>query len=154
MPQEVPSDSRSSSPSTIGEDLTIEGNVSSTGELHINGRIKGDVSCAAAILGETSAIEGNVAAEEVMICGRLVGSIRGRRVMLQSTAHVEGDILHQDLAMEQGAYFDGRSRRSKDALSATDLTPELAVEKPKEEHGDGRKSTSNFVRTLQQSDSS
>jgi cytoskeletal protein CcmA (bactofilin family) len=100
--------------------LTIKGNVSSTGELHINGRIKGDVSCAAAILGETSAIEGNVAAEEAAICGRLVGSM-GRRVMLQSTAHVEGDILHQDLAMEQGAYFDGRSRRSKDALSATDL---------------------------------
>ena len=54
MPQEVPSDFQClSSPSTIGEDLTIEGNVSSTGELHINGRIKGDVSCAAAILGES-----------------------------------------------------------------------------------------------------
>ena len=40
-----------------------------------------------------------------------------RRVMLQSTAHVEGDLLHQDLAMEQGAYFQGESRRAEDPLA-------------------------------------
>jgi len=38
--------------------------------------------------------------------------------MLQSTAHVEGDLLHQDLAMEQGAYFQGESRRAEDPLAA------------------------------------
>jgi hypothetical protein len=31
-------------------------------------------------------------------------------------SHVEGDIYHQSLALEQGAYFEGRSRRSDDPM--------------------------------------
>jgi hypothetical protein len=33
----------------------------------------------------------------------------GGRVFLKSQAHVVGDIHHQSLAMERGAFFDGRS---------------------------------------------
>ena len=43
-----------------------------------------------------------------------MGSIRSKRVMLQSQSRVEGDIYHQSLAIEQGAYFEGKSRRSDD----------------------------------------
>jgi cytoskeletal protein CcmA (bactofilin family) len=43
-----------------------------------------------------------------------MGSVRGKRVMLQSSSHVEGDIFHQALAIEQGAFFEGKSRRSDD----------------------------------------
>ena len=77
--------------------------VTSKGELHIDGRIQGDVRCCSVVLGENSEIEGNVTAEDVVIGGRLIGSARALRVMLQSTAHVEGDLLHKDLAMERGA---------------------------------------------------
>jgi cytoskeletal protein CcmA (bactofilin family) len=47
----------------------------------------------------------------------VVGSIRGLRVTLQAQSHVEGDIFHQSLAIEQGAYFEGKSRRSDDPLA-------------------------------------
>jgi cytoskeletal protein CcmA (bactofilin family) len=76
----------------------------------------GDVHCASLVLGENSEIEGNVVAEDVVIRGRLIGSVRGVRVILQSTCHVEGDLLHTSLAMEQGAYFEGKSRRAEDPL--------------------------------------
>ena len=46
--------------------------------------------------------------------GHVMGSIRGKRVMLQATSHVEGDVFHQALAIEQGAFFEGKSRRSED----------------------------------------
>jgi cytoskeletal protein CcmA (bactofilin family) len=46
-----------------------------------------------------------------------VGSVRGLRVTLQAQSHVEGDIFHQSLAIEQGAYFEGKSRRSDDPLA-------------------------------------
>ena len=95
------------------EDLTITGDVTSKGELRIDGRVQGNVHCLSLILGENSEIKGDVKAEDVLIGGRLIGSVRGRRVILQSTAHVEGDLLHKDLAMEQGAYFQGESRRSR-----------------------------------------
>ena len=88
-------ESRSLSISTISEDLTITGNVESKGELHLNGRVQGDVRCVALVLGENAQLEGNVVAEDVMIRGRLIGSVRALKVMLQSTAHVEGNLVHK-----------------------------------------------------------
>jgi cytoskeletal protein CcmA (bactofilin family) len=35
--------------------------------------------------------------------------IQGGSVMLKSGAHVVGDLHHQSLAIESGAFFDGRS---------------------------------------------
>jgi len=152
MPQEFASESRTSA-STIGEDLTINGNVSSTGELHINGRVKGDVHCASVVLAENSEIRGNVTAEDVMIRGRLIGSVRGRRVILQSTAHVEGDVLHKDLAMEQGAHFEGESRRSEDPLSPPREQPQRqSAEKSKRDHGEGLTDKSSSLRAHTTSD--
>jgi len=105
--------------STIGEDLTITGNVSSKGAIHLEGRIVGDVDCVSLVLGENSQLEGNVVAEKVLIRGRLVGSVRAPEVTLQATSHVEGDLLHQSLAIEQGAFFEGKSRRSEEPISRT-----------------------------------
>ena len=36
--------------------------------------------------------------------------------MLQAQSHIEGDIIHQSLAIVQGAYFEGKSRRSDNPL--------------------------------------
>ena len=102
-------DSSPLSISTIGEDLTITGNVTSKGELHLNGRVQGDVHCVALVLGENAQLEGSVVAEDVMVRGRLIGSVRALRVMLQSTAHVEGNLFHKSLSLEQGTHFEGES---------------------------------------------
>ena len=117
-------DSSRGSISTIGEDLTITGDVTSKGELHVNGRVQPDVHCIAPVLGENAQLEGGVVAEDVMVRGRLIGSVRALRVMLQSTSHVEGDLTHQSLAMEQGAHFEGKSRRSEDPLSTSKIPAE------------------------------
>jgi cytoskeletal protein CcmA (bactofilin family) len=143
MSQQVDTNTLShpSEASTIGEDLTITGDVTSKGELRIDGRVQGNVHCLSLILGENSEIKGDVKAEEVLIRGRLIGSVRGRRVMLQSTAHVEGDLLHQDLAMEQGAYFQGESRRAEGPLAAAQLEQKQKVPaaEPQQEPCGGQK---------------
>ena len=104
-------------PSIIGEDLTIIGNVTSKGEIQVDGEIQGDIHCGSLLLGDRSQVVGSVIAEDVVVRGRVVGSIRGLRVTLQAQSHVEGDIFHQSLAIEQGAYFEGKSRRSDDPLA-------------------------------------
>lgn len=109
--------------STIGEELTITGNVSSTGELHINGKIQGDVQCIALVLGENAQLDGDVVAEDVIVRGRLTGSVRALRVMLQSQSHVEGNLFYKSLSIEQGTYFKGESRPSEDPLSASSAVP-------------------------------
>jgi cytoskeletal protein CcmA (bactofilin family) len=108
--------SRKLGDSTIGEDLKITGNVSSKGEIHLDGEVNGDVSCVALVLGESAKLEGNVIAEDVVVRGRLTGSIRALRVTLQAMCHVEGDIYHQSIALEQGAFFEGRSCRTEDPM--------------------------------------
>ena len=104
-------------PSVIGPDLTIMGNLISSGEVQVDGEVQGDLHGTHIVIGEKARITGGVNAEEVVVRGHVMGSIRGRKVMLQSSSHVEGDVHHESLAIEQGAYFEGKSRRSDDPLS-------------------------------------
>jgi cytoskeletal protein CcmA (bactofilin family) len=104
-------------PSIIGEDLTIKGNVTSKGEIQVDGEIEGDIRCSSLLLGDKSQVRGGVAAEDVIVRGHIAGSITGLRITLQAQSHVEGDIVAQSLAIEQGAYFEGKSRRSDNPLA-------------------------------------
>jgi cytoskeletal protein CcmA (bactofilin family) len=105
-------------PSIIGEDLTVTGNVLSKGEVQVDGQIQGDVHCSSLIVGEKAEITGGIVASDVVVRGQVMGSIRGERVTLQSSSHVEGDIFHMSLAIEQGAFFEGKSRRAEDPIAS------------------------------------
>ena len=145
--------SSKSGTSTIGEELTITGNVTSTGELNLEGNVQGDVHCVSLVLGENSQLEGSVIAEEVMIRGRLIGSVRALRVTLQSNSHVEGDLVHQSLAIEQGAYFEGKSRHSDNPLSTSPeergaSKPHLVAERAEQQRD---KPATGFVRSVAES---
>ena len=100
----------------IGPDLTIVGNLVSRGEVQVDGEVQGDLHGTNIVVGERARITGSVIAEEIIVRGHVMGSVRGKRVMLQSSSHVEGDIYHSSLAIEQGAFFEGKSRRSEDPL--------------------------------------
>lgn len=103
-----------SAPSVIGPDLTIMGNLISRGEVQVDGEVQGDIHGTNVLIGERARITGGIVAEEIVVRGHVMGSIRGKKVMLQAASHVEGDIFHQSLSIEQGAFFEGKSRRSDD----------------------------------------
>lgn len=111
-------------PSIIGADLTITGNVISKGEVQVDGSIQGDLHCASLIIGEKAEINGVVVAEDVVVRGQVTGSIHGVRVTLQASSQVNGDITHQSLAIEQGAFFEGKSRRADDPIGSA---PKLEI---------------------------
>ena len=121
-PMGVVRSSDRNAPSVIGPDLTIHGNLVSKGEVQIDGEVQGDIHGTYVVIGEKARITGGIIAEEVVVRGHVMGSLRGKRVMLQSSSHVEGDVFHQALAIEQGAFFEGKSRRSED--------PTAGAEKP------------------------
>jgi cytoskeletal protein CcmA (bactofilin family) len=103
--------------SVIGNDLKIIGQglkIISQGTLQVDGQVEGDVAGAEVIIGEQGNVTGTVAAARVIVRGTISGVIRGVTVTLQSSSHVEGDIHHMSLAIEQGAEFDGRCRRPAD----------------------------------------
>ena len=103
-----------SGPTVIGADLLITGNLISRGEVQVEGEVQGDIHAQHIVVGDKARITGGIVAEEIVVRGHVMGSVRGKRVMLQSSSHVEGDIFHQALAIEQGAFFEGKSRRSDD----------------------------------------
>jgi len=119
--------------SVIGSDVTIKGDVSATADLHVDGRIEGDISCASLVQGETSAIEGSIEAESARLAGQLTGSIRARELVILRSARIEGDVHYDALTIEQGAQVDGRfSHREpgKPALKPG-KAPETGDEEPK-----------------------
>ena len=145
-------DSSSPSVSTIGEDLTITGNVTSKGELHLDGQVQGDVHCVALVLGENAQLEGSVVAEDVMVRGRLIGSVRALRVTLEASSHVQGDLFHKSLSIEQGTHFEGESRPSDDPLPI----PETHAAKPQQDHNGPevvkqRERANGFIKSLPES---
>jgi cytoskeletal protein CcmA (bactofilin family) len=106
-----------SNSSVIGADLVIHGSLTSKGEVQIEGEVQGDIHATHVVLGERARVTGGIIAEECVIRGHLLGTIRSRRVILQGTSHVEGDVYHQTMAIEQGAFFEGKSRRTDDPLA-------------------------------------
>jgi cytoskeletal protein CcmA (bactofilin family) len=111
---------RSSAPSIISSDLVVQGTLSSSGDVQIDGRVEGDVHSAGLVIGEKAHIEGEVFAEDVTVRGHVQGSIRARKVLLCSTCHVEGNILHEAFAVEAGAFFEGNCRHSDNPLAEED----------------------------------
>jgi cytoskeletal protein CcmA (bactofilin family) len=107
--------------SVIGNDLKIVGQglkIISQGILQVDGMIEGDVQGAEVIIGEKGQVTGMVAGQQVVVRGKVSGVVCARTVALQASSQVNGDIHHMSFAIEQGALFEGRSRR---AASEADL---------------------------------
>jgi cytoskeletal protein CcmA (bactofilin family) len=113
----APPRAASGTPSVIGSDLFIVGNLESSGEVQIEGEIHGDVHAGRIVIRGQANVTGELVANEVVIGGNVSGSIRGNSVTFQSAAHIEGDVFHKTLAVEQGAYFEGKSRRSDNPMA-------------------------------------
>jgi hypothetical protein len=97
----------------------------------------GDVRVGRLTVGETGHVEGSVYAEAVEVRGRVVGAITAKQVRLYGTSYIDGDITHEQLAMETGAFFQGRSLKFQRPAPAAQPAPapaphpeQLALAKP------------------------
>lgn len=114
--------------SVLGSDLTITGDIAASADLHIDGTVEGDISCASLVQGETSTIKGGVTAETARLAGRVTGSITARELVILRTARIEGDVHYDALTIEQGAQVEGRfARREEKPAARPQSPPELSV---------------------------
>lgn len=104
-------------PSIFSEDVTIEGTLRSDGDVQFDGTINGNIHSGVLTIGEKATINGEIVADDVTIYGRVVGTVRADNVHLMSSAHVEGDIFHNALAVETGAFFEGNCKRVQNPKS-------------------------------------
>jgi cytoskeletal protein CcmA (bactofilin family) len=91
----------------LGPDIGIDGDLAATADLHLDGRVDGDIKCAALVQGATSQITGNVAAENAHVAGKIMGSISADTLVIRKTARIEGDVTYGTLSIEEGALVEG-----------------------------------------------
>jgi cytoskeletal protein CcmA (bactofilin family) len=117
-PRKSAASSNAATRSVIDAWLTIRGDLESEGEVQIDGKVEGDIRCAHLVVGKEAIVVGNIVAEGVIVRGKVKGTIRASNVTLQDTAVVESEIYHKSIAIEQGACFDGFSRRRDEPMKA------------------------------------
>jgi len=109
--------------SVLGPDITVSGDLTATADLHLDGRINGDIKCAALVQGEASEVTGMVVAESARIAGRIKGSITAAVLVIQKSARIEGDVSYGSLTIEEGAQVDGKFSHHRTA----ELEPKLML---------------------------
>lgn len=102
---------------TVDKDTTIEGRLVSKSDILVEGKVEGEVLCETIEVGESAIINGTIRAKDVNVRGSVEGNIYGEKVSLDATSRVHGDIEHQSLSLEQGAEFEGRSRRGSGSIT-------------------------------------
>lgn len=98
--------------SVLGPDVVITGNLRATADLHIEGRIEGDLDCGNLVIGADATVQGQVRAESARIAGTVEGSVAIRQLAVESSARITGDVEYETISLENGAHIDGRLRHS------------------------------------------
>jgi cytoskeletal protein CcmA (bactofilin family) len=106
--------------SVLGSDVHITGNIEATVDLHIDGRVEGDIACAALVMGQDAQVSGRITARTARVAGTVKGGIDAEELVIESTARVTGDVTYEKLTIEPGGQIDGRFTH-KSALAPTEL---------------------------------
>jgi cytoskeletal protein CcmA (bactofilin family) len=128
--------------SVISKALKITGQLESTEDIQIDGEIDGDVRGVGVKIGNNAKVKGTVYGDEVELAGTIDGRIEAKKVILTGTARMSGDVSHQDIKIESGAFIDGNLKPDfgktagskptvapfKPVTAVTPSTPEKAAE--------------------------
>jgi len=94
--------------SHLAQALTVRGILDTEGEVHVQGRVLGQINADRLVLGAEGYVEGDVIARDVHILGRFKGRIFAYTVTLDSSADITGRVFHHIATVEKGAKIDGR----------------------------------------------
>ncbi|WP_413716405.1 bactofilin family protein [Sphingomonas sp. R1] len=114
--------------SVLGADIVVVGNLTATSDLHVDGRIEGDVRCGSLVQGAESQIFGRVEADEARLAGAIEGSVRARQLTVERTARITGDVEYETIMVEQGGHIDGRLKHLGGGAAAAPVLIEASGE--------------------------
>ena len=118
------------SPSLLGKEIKIVGKISSKGALQLDGILEGEITASKLVIEKSAKVIGSVTSEDLVIKGRIIGPVFGKKVRFGSSARVEGDTFHDTIAIEDGAYYEGSIRRHpRDARRPKQLIKNTLIEK-------------------------
>ena len=102
-------DQKAGSINIIGIGTEITGDLSTKGDIRIDGKITGDVkSKAKVVIGSTGEVIGNIISESAEVSGFVTGNLNTSEILfLKATANVKGNVSSNKLVVENGANLSG-----------------------------------------------
>ena len=124
---------------TVAPSTCIDATSQFAGQLHcretlrIDGAVEGEIRCEKnVIVGEGAKIRASIEAAEVSIAGEIKGDIMAsRKITLESTARVIGDLQTPGIVIEEGAKLEGRIMIGREAGAQADEAKRAAAAEPK-----------------------
>ena len=110
--------------SLIGAGTRIEGNVSFSGGLRVDGEVKGNVTAAGEqpstlVVSEQARIDGEIHVSHLVVNGAINGAVHSAEFLeLQNHSRVKGDVHYNTLEMHLGAVVEGRLVHSSSAAES------------------------------------
>lgn len=106
--------------SVIAQDTHILGTLISDGSIDFDGTVDGNIRCHTLTIRSHGHVKGDVTSDIVHVYGKINGMVRARHVHLYKDCHVEGIIMHEGLIIEDGAFMDGKCKRTDKPTSDSD----------------------------------
>jgi cytoskeletal protein CcmA (bactofilin family) len=96
----------------ISKGVKIEGKLSCSGSIRLDGEVQGDISSqSTVIIGENGKVNGEINAENITIGGKVTGTVKAKeKLVLDAKANLQGDIFSKIVAIEAGANFNGNCK--------------------------------------------
>ena len=104
---------RKEPPSIISADLQIVGDIEGDGELHVEGRVDGNIRCETLTIGESGQVEGKLVTTSLTLLGMITGTVRARTGRMMEKARMIGDVAHEKIEIRSGALVDGLYKHLK-----------------------------------------
>lgn len=127
----------------IGPSVKIEGDFKSQGNIVVGGQVVGKMSTTQNLkIDEGSNINADIQAKEAVIAGRIKGNItiEGHLEIL-STARIDGDITTRSIAIQQGAYLNGKC-----TMTGTETSTHKDAEEKQETQADKKQLTEDWLK--------
>jgi len=125
------------SPTAIDAGMQLVGSLTGNEDMRIDGRVEGEIRCEKTIyVGQRARIQATIHADAVVIAGEVKGDIEARRkVTLESSARVTGDLATPGIVIEEGAKLEGRIVISGKEPAQTQSQAETRAGAPARETG-------------------
>ncbi len=123
---------QSTLPSIISSDTKISGDIISQGEVQIDGEVIGNIHARFLTIHKHAHIKGNIIAEMLDLHGRITGNVQAHTVHMLSQSQIEGDVIHEHIAIEAGAFINGKCQRQNFTFAPPPLSEANAQDKAQE----------------------
>ena len=100
----------SGSATIIGSGTSLKGDITSSGDLRIDGTLVGNIICSSkVIIGANGVVEGDISGQQADIMGKVTGTIKVKELLqLKSNCLVNGNLYSAKLQIEPAASFNGQ----------------------------------------------